>query len=879
MNSLYRYKLPELAQAFTLWQVTRVTCVRAVGHGTLDNMNWAALLQHVLVMVHLRQMVCGTSRFDIAEEQEAGVCVGTLRRDFPPPFKLLNLNYLWVDKSTGDLYTAEHKMDRETLCPEETMPGECIIPHNAIVGPSGDLVQFHVVVEDVNDNAPRFENLEIRLSLLEDIEVGSSVPLDDGATDRDSGANGELQYDLQDPNGVFCLSVEKGAVVSLVVQSALDRELQDTYRMSLVATDGGSEPLSATATLIIDVMDVNDNCPRFVSDSPQSVTVHGDAARGTLVTQVRATDPDLGPNAAIIYSLSPKVSERAKNLLSLDGLTGHVRLTLNLQADSAEELVLHVLASSPHCPPADTQVTVSVLRSTRHTPEIKIGFIAEHENQTILLPENLPPTVLALLEVRGNSGLGDSCLIIKGEVPFTLSPQNGKYLLSTSRPLDHEMKGEYLISVGFSGAKTGGHTVDTGSGLEIRVLVLDVNDNIPQFLRPHYRLEVEENKPPTGSLLTVRATDADSGPNGRVTYRLGKYTAAIFRMGSQTGQLSVTVPLDREQQDVHTISVLARDNGSPPLESLTTVSIRVHDQNDNAPAFVTPHFIFFIPENLPPLAHVGRIGVTDADEGKNGDVEVCVVNTTAPFVMDNAQGMLRCTTNVDRETVDRYELHLLATDHGHPFPLTSVAKVTIFLEDVNDNQPRVILPDSNLSCLTVSPATAAGTMVTKIYATDEDSGLNSEITYTVAAQEPAPHSSPFRLDSRSGNITLTQRLLGTDLGMHHLFIVVSDGGKPAPLHTTVWVNLLVNETLEPCHLDSLPRSLPYRLAQTPSEASVCDAKYAHLMLLAGLGTMLASICLLCVAAVLYLKQKRGLRGNGRGKEDENSIPLSHTEVL
>ena len=203
--------------------------------------------------------------------------------------------------------------------------------------------------------------------------------------------------------------------------------------------------------------------------------------------------------------------------------------------------------------------------------------------------------------------------------------------------------------------------------------------------------------------------------------------------------------------------------------------------------------------------------------------------------------------------------------------------VEVEVEDINDNQPRVILPDSNLSCLTVSPATAAGTTVTKIYATDDDSGLNSEITYTVAAQEPAPNSSPFRLDSRSGNITLTQRLLGTDLGMHHLFIVVSDGGKPAPLHTTVWVNLLVNETLEPCHLDSLPRSLPYRLAQTPSEASVCDTKYAHLMLLAGLGTMLTSICLLCVTAVLYLKQKRGLRGNERGKEDENSIPLSHTK--
>ncbi|KAJ3587336.1 hypothetical protein NHX12_010934, partial [Muraenolepis orangiensis] len=679
-----------LGQAFALWQGTGTGMCEGYGFGTRDTMNWAGLLQHVLVMVHLRQMLCGTSRFSVPEEQEAGICVGTLLRDFPPPFVLLNHNYLWVDKNTGDLYTTEQTMDREALCPKETIAGDCIIPHNAIVGPSGDLVQFHVVVEDINDNAPHFEHPEIHLSLLEDIEVGSSVPLDDRATDSDRGPNGELLYDLRDSDGVFRLSVEKGAVVSLVVQSALDRELQDMYRMSLVATDGGPEPLSATATLIIKVTDVNDHCPRFVPNGPHGVTMQGDSVKGTVVTQVTATDPDLGPNAAITYSFSPKVSEQAKRLFSLDRLTGHIRLTQDLQTTSAEELALHVLASGPYCPPADTQVTVSLLCSTSHTPEIKIGFIAEHENQTIMLPENQPPTVLALLEVRGNGGFGDSTLIIEG---------------------------------GY---------MSTGSRQDIRVLVVDVNDNAPQFPRPHYHLEVEENKRPTGPLLT--------------------------RLQTQTA------------------------------------------------------------------ASTAGIGVTDADKGQNGEVVVRLVNDTAPFVMDNAQGMLRCTANVDREMVDRYELHLLATDQGHPFPLTSVAKVTVFVEDVNDNRPRVILPDSNLSCLNVSPATTAGAVVTKIYATDEDSGLNSEITYTVATQEPPPRGSPFRLDSRSGNITLAQRLLGTDLGMHHLFVVVSDGGKPAPLRTTVWVNLLVNETAEPCHLDSPPRSLPYRLAQTPSEASICDAK-------------------------------------------------------
>ncbi|XP_071779168.2 protocadherin-20 [Centroberyx gerrardi] len=848
-----------------------------MGHGTPDNMNLAGLLQ-MLVMVHVRQIICGSVRFSIPEEQEAGILVGSLSKHFSPPYQLLTQEYLWMDKNTGNFYTTEQKMDREALCPEETKAEECIIPHNAIVGPSGDLIQFPVIIKDINDNPPHFENSEIHLSVSEDVTVGTSFLLDDQAQDRDTGRNGELQYHLEGSDGVFSLTVEKGPVIMLVVQRALDRETQDQYQMTLVATDCGSDPLSATVTLTVKVTDVNDNCPSFSSDSPRSVTIPGDSPKDKVVAQVKATDPDLGPNAAIVYSLSPKVSERTKRLFRLDSHTGHIRLTQDLQSDSSEELVLKVLASGHHCPPADTQVTVSVLPTASQEPAIKIGFIAEHQNQTMVLPENQPPTVLAVLELGGDSSFKGTSLTIEGEVPFILSPQNGKYLLSTSKPLDYEMKSEYHISVVVHSPSAEGF-VSTRSRREITVLVVDVNDNAPRFLQSHYQLEVEENNQPGTSLLRVTASDADSGRNGRVSYRLGKRTSTIFKMDHVTGQLSVSVSLDREQQDVHTLTVLARDSGSPPLESVATVSIHVLDQNDNAPVFLTPHFIFFIPENIPPLAQVGKVGVADPDEGENGNVDVRVVNSSGPFVVDNTQGTLRCTTNLDRETDDRYELHLLASDNGRPSALTSTARVTIFVEDVNDNQPKVILPNSNLSCLIVSPATMAGTMVTKIYAIDEDSGLNSEITYTIAAREPAQHSSPFRLDSRSGNITLAQSLLGKDLGMHHLFIVVSDGGKPAPLHTTVWVNLLVNETMEPCHLDSVPRSLPYRLAQTPSEAPICEmeegaSRSAQLILLVGLGTMLASICLFVVTAVLYLKQKkRRSQQNKRGHIEENEIPL------
>ncbi|XP_028272374.1 protocadherin-20 [Parambassis ranga] len=841
-----------------------------MGHGTPDNMNWAGLLQKLLLVV---QLTCGTVQFSVPEELEPGVLVGSLGKNFSPPYQLLNQEYLWLDKNTGNLYTSERKMDREALCPKETKAEECIILHNAVVRPSRDLIQFPVIIEDINDNAPHFETDKIPLRVSEDVTVGTSFLLDDVAKDQDTGRNGELKYQLKGSDGVFSLKHEEdSAIIMLVVEKALDRETQDVFQMELVATDCGADPLSATATLIVTVTDVNDNCPSFSFDSPRSVTIPGDTPKNTVVAQVRATDLDTGPNAAIIYFLSPKTSERAKKLFSLDSLSGYITLTQDLQSDNSEELVLKVLASSHHCPPADTQVTVSVLPKVKQELTIKIGFIAEHQNQTMVLPENQPPTVLAVLELEGDSSFKGSSLVIEGEVPFTLNSQNGKYLLSTSKPLDYELKREHHISVVVHGISAAG-SVFVPARHVIRVLVADVNDNIPKFPQSHYQLDVEENNKPGLSLLWVSASDADSGNNGRVTYRLDKHTSTIFNIDSVTGQLSVSAPLDREQQAVHKLTVFARDSGSPPLESMATVSIRVLDQNDNAPVFLTPHFIFFIPENVPLFSQVGRIEVKDPDEGENGNTELHVVNSSGPFVVDNTQGTLRSTTNLDRETEDRYELYLLASDHGHPPALTSTARVTIFVEDINDNQPKVILPNSNSSCLTVPPGTQAGTMITKIYAIDEDSGLNSEITYSVVAPELAENNSPFKVDSRSGNVTLSQRLLHKDLGMHHLFIVVRDGGKPAPLYTTVWVNLLVNESAAACHLDKVPTwTGTHDLVQSPSKAPICNMETntsAQVMMLIGLGMMLASMCLLVVAAVLYLKQRRRLQLNIR----ENEIPL------
>lgn len=825
-------------------------------------------------MVHLKQIVCGSIQLSIPEELEPGILVGSLGEHFPPLYQLLTQEYLRMDSNTGNIYTTGHKLDHEALCPKETIPGDCSVVHNALVGPTGDLIQFLVIIEDINDNAPLFEMSEIHLRVSEDVTVGTSFFVDDQARDEDVGINGELQYHLEGSDGVFTLKVENRLVIELVVEKALDRETQELYRMQLVATDCGTPPLSASAALMVTVTDVDDNCPSFSSDSTLTVTIPGDSLENTLVTQVTATDPDLASNAAIVYSFSPKVSERVKEIFSLDSHTGHIRLTQNLHSDKPEEVGLIVLASGPHCPPSGTQVTVFILPKANQELSIKIGFIAEHHNQTMVLPENQPPTVLAVLELQGDSGFKGSSLAIEGDVPFSLSPQNGKYLLSTSKPLDYEMKAEYSISV-VAHVRSADGPLILPSRQTIRLLVVDVNDNAPHFSQSQYQLEVEENNIPGMSLLQVSATDADGGRNGKVTYRLDDSTSVIFNIHSTAGQLSVRAPLDREQQSVHKLTVFAQDGGSPPLESQATICIHVLDQNDNAPGFLSTHFIFFIRENSSPFTQVGEVEVKDPDEGENGSVSLHVVNSSGLFSIDKSQ-KIHTTTKLDREVEDHHEFYLVARDNGHPVALASTARVTVFVEDINDNPPKVILPNSNSSCLTVSPSTLAGTVLTKIYAIDEDSGLNSEITFAVVAPESAQNRSPFQIHPRLGTITLSQQLVPKDVGMHHLFIVVRDSGKPTPLYTTVWVNLLVNESISDCYLDKVPTwKGASDLLLSPSKAPICDVettRSARVILFIGLTMILTSVSLLLVTACLYLKH-RSLQKNKRGCASENEIPL------
>lgn len=237
--------------------------------------------------------------YRVREGLPRGTLIGAIGSDLnldfavdPPllfnlPQKKSSEQYVNLSSSTGELYASGSEMDREALCGGSSSRVErlgCVLHLDVFVLPQRyfQLVKVKIVVEDVNDNRPRFPVDEIRIHIPENAPVNARFAVEQSASDPDLGQNGVQTYWLVNDFGVFTLDVEESEsgelTPFLLVTEDLDRETQSEYVTDIIAEDGGSPPLLGTATLRILITDVNDNCPQF-SESQVNVTVHGNATK------------------------------------------------------------------------------------------------------------------------------------------------------------------------------------------------------------------------------------------------------------------------------------------------------------------------------------------------------------------------------------------------------------------------------------------------------------------------------------------------------------------------------------------------------------------------------------------------------------------------
>lgn len=666
---------------------------------------------HHFLFLSLVQSEGNTIRYQTNEEGAPGTVIGNLAKDMSLSLshssrtnfrmmKQFNDSFIRVRESDGELSVGE-RIDRERICRHMH---QCLITFD-VVNFSKDrykLIHVEVEIKDVNDNSPEFPNKESIVEISESAAVGSRIPLDPAA-DADVGSNYIQSYQIS-VNSHFTIDVLLRAdgvkYAELVLMRELDREIQSSYTVELVATDGGSPHRSGSTKITIRVTDFNDNSPVF-EQSSFSVSLPEDAPVGTVILDLDAEDADEGLNGEVVFGFGKQVSHEIRQLFQVDSRTG--RLTLRSPVDfedkSTYELDVQATDLGPNPTPSVCKIVIHVTDVNDNAPEISITPMTSITTGVAHISEAAErDSLVALIRTLDrDSGVNSQVhCTLYGHDHFKLrQAYEDSYMIVTAAPLDRERISEYNLTV---------MAEDFGSPplrkiTQYTIRLSDENDNAPQFARAVNEVSVVENNPPGAYITTVEATDADLGNNGKITYRLvdsvimGSPVNTFVSLNSVSGSVYALRSFNYEVMKQLDIHVQASDGGSPQLQSTAVIRLKIVDQNDNQPSIIEPPLYkgsaeVFLPNDAPAGYVVTQIKATDADEGVNAQlVYKLTEGGHLGFSINKDTGKMHVSRQLTYDLADTVKVTVSVSDNGSP-ALTSTAVIHLsFIEGAPPSMP------------------------------------------------------------------------------------------------------------------------------------------------------------------------------------------------
>ncbi|XP_026135721.1 protocadherin alpha-3-like isoform X7 [Carassius auratus] len=550
----------------------------------------------------------------------------------------------------------------------------------------------------------------------------------------------------------------------------------------------------------IKILDINDNAPSFRINSKRfnisELSIVGDRFQ-----LPRASDPDVGANSVKNYKLSP--SEH----FSLDVQRGGEQsvsseLVLQKALDREKQPVIHLTLTAVdggNPPKSGTmQIVINVqdvndnapvfgkaLYKVRLVENAPVGTLIIHLNATDL-DEGVNSEIIYSLVHQDSDDKANSV--------FKMDSSTG--VISVQGNVDFEQHNAYEIH---AQAKDKGSS-PRSAHCKILVEVLDLNDNEPEISLMSQVNTVREDAKKETTVALITISDKDSGKNGNTH---GKVVGDVpFKLQSSYKNyysLVVDGPLDRERVDRYNVTIMASDEGTPPLSATRVFTVYVSDVNDNPPHFPNPVVNIFVKENGPKGQIIYTLSAVDPDLDENSKITYGLFepllksgDTYSAVSINPDSGVIHSLKSVDYEETKTFQFKVQATDSGVP-PLSSNVTVNVFILDENDNSPGILAPYSELGSVNTEniPYSAdAGYFVAKIRAVDADSGYNALLSYHIS--EPKGNNL-FRVGTSSGEIRTKRRMSDNDLKTHPLIILVCDNGEPS-LSATVSIDVVVVES-------------------------------------------------------------------------------------
>ncbi|XP_078306434.1 protocadherin beta-16 [Panthera onca] len=352
--------------------------------------------------------------------------------------------------------------------------------------------------------------------------------------------------------------------------------------------------------------------------------------------------------------------------------------------------------------------------------------------------------------------------------------------------LDREEEPEIVLTLT---ALDGGSPPRYGTA-QVRIEVVDSNDNAPEFEQPIYKVQIPENSHVGSLVVTVSARDLDSGVHGKIAYTLFQPSEDISKtleVNPVTGEIQLRKQVDFETVQSYEVDIKATDGGG--LSGKCTLLLQVVDVNDNPPEVTMSALTSPILENSPEIV-VAVFSVSDPDSGDNGKT-VSSIQDDLPFLLKpSVKNFYTLVTKraLDREERAQYNITITVTDLGTP-RLKTQHNITVTVSDVNDNAPAF---SQTTYTLRVRENNSPALHIGSVSATDRDSGANAQVTYSLLppADPQLPLASLVSINADNGQLFALRSLDYEALQAFEFGVRAADRGSPA-LSSQARVRVLV----------------------------------------------------------------------------------------
>lgn len=658
-------------------------------------------------------------------------------------------------------------------------------------------LSVNVSINDVNDCQPVFTQGQYYASLNESVEIGTVV-LQVAATDNDEGENARIYFYISETEEQFSIEAETGIIRTAAVLNCPKNCAQGAKScpkscvFTVFARDHGTPRQDGRTYVTVTLVESN-HPPiikfRYFPPTASTANVLESAPNASVVAAISVIDMDEGPNGETVVEIVH--GNELKNFI-LESTTSFQLVRTNGMLDR-EKIPFHnltITARDNGVPPCSSTAFLIIEVNNDQDPEISFA----KTEYSAILRESVPiGSYVASITATGETTRHKSQVIysiVSGNEKQWFSIDQRTGLLTTRSQLDRETQDSVRLKIS---ARDGG-PYPKWAHAQIKITILDENDEIPKFGNEMIEVSLSEDIPPGSEVTTVSAVDHDQGTNGTITFSLSPHTEFKypnqFQIDPSFGKIITKSKLDRESIASYDIHVIAKDHGSPPLSSSAVVHLEVKDISDNAPTFYPLEYFFIIGQDLGVGGSVGHVIATDPDSGINGKVNYKLSSAPSTlFGVEPKTGNIILKSSLQNSRTSSFQLQISAMD-GVGKSSENDAMVNVLIQNQNYTPLQFSQPSYTFTVpedFGLKFVTAREIGQVKIKGNNEKDAVKDEIKYTIVNGDS---NGIFTIDKKSGKI-LTTKLLDRESQSNHTLTIFAQKG--AHTHGFATVSLIVTD--------------------------------------------------------------------------------------